>query len=63
MRASNPKIVPREFKEDFDFVAAHYGFGPGTDEYDLAKQQARVDLDAAIVCFADIAQKLKGEKA
>lgn len=55
--------VSRHFVADFDFVSTYYGFGPGTDEYQIAKQEARADLDGAIACFTDIANKIRQETA
>ena len=60
---SGSKAVPRQFVADFDFVSTHYGFGPGTDEYAIAKQEARADLESAIACFTDIANKIRQETA
>jgi hypothetical protein len=57
------RAVPRQFSADFDFVATHYGFGPGTDEYQIAKAEARADLENAIVCFTDLAALVRRELA
>lgn len=54
---SGSKIVPREFVNDFEAVAAHYGL-KALGQYDDAKSAARADLDNAITTYAAIAKEI-----
>lgn len=49
--------VSKAFVADFEKVAAHYELRK-LGQYDDAKQAARNDLDAAMVCFAEIARSI-----
>lgn len=60
---SAPIKASPQFVADFDFVATFYGFGPGTDEYQIAKAEARADLENAIVCYSDMAERIRKELA
>lgn len=60
MRAS--KIVPRQFVEDFELVAARYNLKE-LGEYELAKDTARRDIEAAQEAFAAIAAEIRKGQA
>ena len=54
---SASKIVPREFVNDFEAVAAHYNL-KALGEYETAKSAARADLDNAITTYAALAKEI-----
>lgn len=60
MSVSN--AVPRQFRDDFELVAAHYGL-EARGEYEAAKEAARADIDAAVVTFASLAAEIRGGAA
>lgn len=49
----------RQLVEDFEVVAEHYGLRE-LGEYDIAKGIARDDMNSAMVCFHDLANKIRG---
>ena len=57
MRASE-KIVPRQFVEDFEAVAIHYGL-KHIGEYLIAKDAARNDLENAQATYAALAEEIR----
>lgn len=59
MQDSKTQIVPREFVEDFELVAEHYGL-KHISEYFPAKDAARSDLQNAITCYASLADEIRG---
>ena len=59
MSVSKPQIVPREFAENFELVAAHYDL-KAIGEYETAKAAARADLPNAITCYSAIAAEIRG---
>jgi hypothetical protein len=52
------KVVPRQFVDDFELVADHYGL-KHISEYFPAKEAARKDLDNAITTFANLADQVR----
>lgn len=48
------KTVPRQFVKDFELVAEHYGLRQ-SEEYEIAKQAARRDLENAITTYGSLA--------
>lgn len=58
MSGSKPQIVPRQFADDFDLVAAHYGLKE-LGEYEAAKSAARANLEEAIAMFAELANEIR----
>lgn len=52
--------VTKQFAEDFELVAEHYGLKK-YGEYEEAKQAARNDLEAAQVSFAAMAREIKNQ--
>lgn len=48
----------RQFVEDFELVAEHYGLHE-SGEYMVAKEAARADLEAATVTFATLADEIR----
>jgi len=60
MRTS--KVVPRQFVEDFELVADHYGL-KHISEYFPAKEAARNDLENAVICYAHLANEIREEKS
>lgn len=57
-----PKAVPRQFVEDFETVAEHYGL-KHIGEYLIAKDAARSDLENAITTYAALAEEIKQQEA
>lgn len=57
MSASKAQIVPRDFVNDFEAVAAHYNL-KALGEYEAAKQAARADLDNAITTYSALAKEI-----
>lgn len=56
---SQQRVVPRQFIEDFETVAASYNLKE-TGEYEIAKQAARDDINSAMVCYHDMANEIRG---
>ena len=54
--------APRQFHEDFELVANHYGLR-AIGDYETAKAAARADLDNAIITFASLASEIRHERA
>jgi hypothetical protein len=54
-------LTKRQLIEDFETVAEFYGLC-ACGEYDIAKQVARDDIESAKVCFADLANRIRGLK-
>lgn len=53
--------APRQFVEDFELVAMHYGLHE-RGEYEIAKEAASSDLDSATVTFAALAAEIRGRQ-
>lgn len=56
------KAVPRQFVDDFETVAEHYGLRH-IGEYLIAKDAARDDLENAIVTYAALAEEVRKQEA
>lgn len=59
---SDSKSVPRQFVEDFELVAEHYGL-KHISEYQPAKEAARNDIENAITCYQHLAEEIRSGKA
>lgn len=59
MLHSDPAHVPRSFPDDFNLVAAEYGFTEA--ECEEARELVRRDTKAGVVCFTDIAARIRRE--
>lgn len=57
IQAEQHTSVPRQFVKDFEKVAAHYKLKE-LGEYDEAKAAARNNIDAAIVCYSQMAKEI-----
>ena len=55
---ASEKIVPRQFVEDFETVATHYGL-KHIGEYLIAKDAARNDLENAQATYAALAEEIR----
>lgn len=62
MGLSGVVIVSRKFVADFETVAAHYNLRE-LGEFELAKEAARQDLEAAQETFAAIAAEIRKGQA
>ena len=49
----------RQLVEDFEVVAEHYRLRE-LGEYDIAKGIARDDMNSAMVCYHDLAERIRG---
>jgi hypothetical protein len=55
-------VAPRQFHEDFELVAIHYGLR-AQGEYETAKAAARADLDNSIPTFAALADEIRSDRS
>lgn len=58
MLTSSQVVVSKQFVDDFELVADFYKLRE-CGEYDMAKKNAREDLENAIPCFAEQAENIR----
>lgn len=55
-------LVNKQFADDFEVVADHYGL-KHIGEYLIAKDAARSDLENAMLTYAALAEEIKQQEA